>query len=330
MSISLAKKKDFNEIIKFIKENYVTDHILATNKKLFDDFYKNNKNYNILLYKDGVTISSILGFVNYSKYSKKNKDQITWLALWISKKNTFASGFKLIKHLEKKFKNNNIIGLGLTDTAVKLLSLIGYKIKILNHYYILNENFKTYKIIISPKKNKYRKKNLNFLFKKLTISDFKKINIPNRNNYKNSKYYINKYYKNKFYSYDFYYIQKKNNSDYLILITRKISLKKTNVLRIIEIIGQINTLKYSYYAIQNLLHLNKAEYIDCLNYGISKDIFISSGFNDVQNGTIVPNYFEPFKPKLKKIYFAYKDNKYIEKKLNIFKGDADQERPNIL
>tara|TARA_B100000029_G_scaffold478177_1_gene523984 strand:+ start:1326 stop:2324 length:999 start_codon:yes stop_codon:yes gene_type:complete len=328
MSILLAKSKDYKEIILFINKYYVKNHILVKNKKLFDNFYKNNQNYNLLIYRENNKIISILGFINYSKYSKNRTTNLIWLALWASKHNSYGAGLKLLKNLENKFKNCSIIGLGLTDKALLILKMIDYKINHLNHYYLTNAKLKKFKIIKRPAKNNYIKSNNSLLLKKLTNLEFKKIDFNTKNKYKNKNYFINKYYKNKFYKYNFYFIKNNSNSNFIILICRTISVRRINIIRIIEIIGDSKILRNSYYALQSILNNNQAEYIDCLNYGIPKSHFFSGGFKEIQNGTIVPNYFEPFKSKSKKIYFAYKKNKYIEKKLNIFKGDGDQERPN--
>ena len=67
-----------------------------------------------------------------------------------------------------------------------------------------------------------------------------------------------------------------------------------------------------------------------MQYGIEKKAFYISGFKlieDIEN-LIIPNYFEPLIFENKDILFAYKKVGNI--KFNIFKGDGDQDRPNIL
>ena len=71
-----------------------------------------------------------------------------------------------------------------------------------------------------------------------------------------------------------------------------------------------------------------SEYIDCLNYGINDDVFKKIGFNKVDiNNQTVPIYFEPFERKNVEIKFSYISN-YND--FLIFKGDGDQDRPNII
>ena len=79
-----------------------------------------------------------------------------------------------------------------------------------------------------------------------------------------------------------------------------------------------------------LVGMKKAEYIDFLQYGINKKYFLSCGFKllNLNNSIVVPNYFEPFVQKNIPLLFSYKLNN--NNKIRIFKGDGDQDRPNLL
>ena len=67
-----------------------------------------------------------------------------------------------------------------------------------------------------------------------------------------------------------------------------------------------------------------------MNYGIKKEVFLNMGFQllDIeQEDIILPNYFEPFEKRNVAIEIAYKAQYegYVA-----FKGDSDQDRPNVL
>ena len=74
------------------------------------------------------------------------------------------------------------------------------------------------------------------------------------------------------------------------------------------------------------LNESGAEYLDCYNYGINKDVFLKIGFREITGNTVVPNYFEPFEKKNVDIHYA----SYTKDPVVIFKGDGDQDRPNLL
>lgn len=73
-----------------------------------------------------------------------------------------------------------------------------------------------------------------------------------------------------------------------------------------------------------------AEYVDFYNIGIKEISSTTSGFikRDSTSEVIIPNYFEPFEKKNIDLGYAYKcDNNF---NFCIFKGDSDQDRPNLI
>jgi hypothetical protein len=114
-----------------------------------------------------------------------------------------------------------------------------------------------------------------------------------------------------------------------ILSIRKISVNNSNVLRIVDVIGELTNLPNLHAQFQLLLKNHNAEYVDMLNYGVEQNAILNIGFKELDfNGNlIIPNYFEPFEQKNVKVEFACKTpfEQFV-----IFKGDSDQDRPNIL
>lgn len=95
-----------------------------------------------------------------------------------------------------------------------------------------------------------------------------------------------------------------------------------------DVYGKLEGLSSIYSEVQKLLKENRAEYLDCMNYGIDPSVFDEMGFDllDVNGDLIIPNYFEPFEKKNIALNCAYKANFHY----TMFKADSDQDRPNIL
>ena len=114
-----------------------------------------------------------------------------------------------------------------------------------------------------------------------------------------------------------------------LLITREIQVNDSKVLRVIDFIGEEQDIRNIGQELQNIMNENDYEYIDFYQYGIPEDILNEAGFikRDKNDTNIIPNYFEPFEKKNVDILIAtnVKDNKYF-----MFKGDGDQDRPNLL
>ena len=323
MSIFQASIKDYKHIKTFIKKYWSINHILVKNKELFYYYYVRGKKINFLFLKNKKKIVSILGYII-------NKSNYVWLALWKSKPNEIFSGVRLLKALEEKF-SKKVLVLGLSEYASKILKRLNYKILLMNHYYFINEKSEKFKLIKTPFPNKKCSIKKNQLFfkevkKKELINFYKILSSKKFQDFKDFKF---KYIYNKYYNYKFYLLINKKQK--LIIVIRTILVKKQSrkVLRIIDAFGDYNLFKYTYYFYKELLSDPKIEYIDLLNFGILPKIIFNSGMNIIDyEKTIVPNYFEPFKRNNKKIYFAHQ--KKLKDKFIIFKGDGDQERPNLI
>lgn len=336
MKTRLAKIDEAKKIMLFIKKHWSKKHILANDLNLLLNFYKKNSKYlNIIICVNKTSIISILGFVDYSQYNKIPKSSV-WLALWFTSYKYPASGILVLNYLCKKFNSRNIYGLGLTQNALMILKKYGFKFGVMNHYFKLNENFKNNFKILKNYNYRLTKKHKNFYknrmsdYSLLIHNDLKNISFLSKFE-KNFEYIKTKFVNNKYYNYKLYLLTFRVKKQ-LIIIIRKIKVKNTNVLRVVDIIGNTNNFKYTGKFFDFILLKENAEYVDFLNYGIVDSQFAEAGFLKLnyKSKLIVPNYFEPFISKNKIINYAYQINNKNNKKININKADGDQERPNKL
>jgi hypothetical protein len=172
----------------------------------------------------------------------------------------------------------------------------GWKTGVMNHYYIANVG-----------KTAWYKET-----EKLPCYPSNFDQVPQ----KSPKYVSNRYFKHPFYKYINMVV------DHSLIIYRYIPHPK--VLRIVDIIGEPPA--NMSHTFQQLMDIYKVGYIDCLNYGVPKEKFFAMGMVEKPSNLILPNWFEPFDPTDHPVLFSYKaEGEYI-----IYKGDSDQDRPNIL
>ena len=71
-----------------------------------------------------------------------------------------------------------------------------------------------------------------------------------------------------------------------------------------------------------------AEYIDFYSYGIDEKYIIEAGFINRRKykNLVIPEYFEPYIKKNIDLMYGYINK--TKKKVKIFKGDGDRDRPN--
>lgn len=337
-TIKYAENSDFFKIQSFIEKHWKQNHILSHSKKLFDFQHLNplNQNYNFIIAVNNTTteIDALLGFIPTYQYDKELfRHGDYWGAIW--KVRTDVQNVE-IKNLglsvwEKLFELDNFqswAAIGISEIAKKIYAISGMQVGELAHYYLPNTNIAEFHIAdnIDIKQTKTRKCPENITMKELHLEQVREdINCSYRPK-KSISYLKNRYLNHPFYQYRFWGIFDSGRL-VSIWVLRVIEVNNSKAIRVVDMLGNIENVPCLSAELQKVLVDIGAEYIDILNYGINEEAFLNIGFYklDPTKNVIIPNYFEPFERRNIKIEFAYKaDFDYI-----IFKGDADQDRPNF-
>lgn len=113
-----------------------------------------------------------------------------------------------------------------------------------------------------------------------------------------------------------------------ILIAREVECNGVKVLRIVDFIGDYTQLSEIGNAIKEEMNKNDYEYVDFYVGGFQLDAIEKAGFKLKTDDDLncIPNYFEPFVQENTTIhYFTTSEQDFL-----IFKGDGDQDRPNLI
>ena len=333
---SNIKKISKHEIYSFqnlVKDNWPKKkHIFSKNKNVIKFYYnfKNNKKMNVLgLYKNGKLVSA-MGLIPNQNWDSELKNDYFIAFLLKSKKLLSDSTFIFLSFIYKKIKPKFLAVCGVNlNTAGKIFKRLG-KIELFSHYYISNPNLKPSisKNLISYKKKLLSDTTLEF---KLEINNnLSRLPISTYYPIKSKKYFKKKYLENPFYDYfimNFYYA----NKLIFFFICRKIEIKKykTKIVRVIDFQGVIPNKGSLVNVLTEYLIDNNIEYIDMLCHGFPKGILRKVGFLLKNHKQIIPDYFEPFTGKDAQLNFSILINKYKRNTI-LFKGDGDQDRPNII
>jgi len=337
MKISQLNLVDKDIFYKFIKNYWVKKVKMTFLKKVFVWQYASNKKLNFVIAKNKKELIGIQGFIPMKHYdSSLSKENVFQAFLRVKEGNNIGTAILLHKKIISLCKAKFIGVIGIDEITHKFHRWLGFKIFKMNHHFLLSEKFKVFKIAKINEKLRHKKKikhNLNISYEKLNFKNINKIKnqIFKKSFPKKSKnFLIKRYLKNPFYRYLILQI-KRNNHPISIIVIRPIKLKERNILRLVDYIGSENDAKYIQPACKKILEYYNAEYLDFYSHGISSELLKNSGFEnryDYQNKEIIiPNYFEPFIKKNVDIYCAYKTN--LRKKIKLFKGDGDGDRPNV-
>lgn len=332
---------EVDKLQTFIEKHWKTSHALVRSTELLDFQHldKHNNRYNFVVASNKITkdYDALLGFIPSSQYDKnleENGDY--WGAIWkvrtdVSNEEKSFIGIEVFDYLLNKIGLKSIAAIGISSIAKKIYAIKDWQIGFLHHYYIINDRLD--KFFIAKNVNKINRScevsesviSTSYSVKWLD-SDLNGIKIESKYRpYKTVDYFLNRYSKHPFYKYRFLGVYE-NNKLISIWATRTIFIEVSKVIRVVDVLGELKGNINQ--QLMQLIYDEEAEYIDFLNYGVDKLVFKQMGFNELSfdEDLIIPNYFEPFEQKNIKIELAYKaDFNYV-----VFKGDSDQDRPNII
>ncbi|MBI5542238.1 MAG: hypothetical protein HY951_19430 [Bacteroidia bacterium] len=337
--VRLCKLEEIDKLQDFINESWKQNHILVKNANLLKWQYLNRSKgiFNFIVAYNTVTnkFDAILGFIPTWHFDPElSMERDIWLAIWkVEQKSTLKKGIgkgiglDLLNYLEDIYQPNSIGAIGTSEIANRIYRYLEFKSGTLNHYYLLNTSVSSFEIIcVKDKMTRSGEEKADASVSVKEINDIRNVgNMPCSISPKKSLIYLyNRFCNHPVYKYRFFGIYLSENL-VSIIVMRKITIKESCCLRIVDIYGELVSHPLTS-ELRKLLTKENAEYLDCLNSGIDETIFYSWGFSKRNNEVVIPNYFEPFEKQNVDITFAYKTNRenYI-----IFKGDSDQDRPNI-
>ena len=330
-----CKLSEIDKFKEFIDKHWRKGHILSYSDDLIKFQYgvEGEDRLTIVVAVNNEThdFDGVYGYITTHKYdTTKQIPKVLWGAVWkvrddINNPLIGKVGLGLLKYILKNEEYDAFSVLGVSEVNKQIASALHFTMGELNHFYCASNSVTEFKIAKKPKRNKGAVQSSDCFVREVLLPLDNYEFFENDNYYKNIPYIRNRYENHPFFKYRFLGIYK---GDELkgIFVFRRISVANNHVLRIIDFIGSLKDVENVSDSLQELLLKEGAEYIDCLNYGLSKDDFLRLGFNEVlsNDDTIIPEYFEPFEQRYVPMEFEY----ISDCPLIIFKGDGDQDRPN--
>lgn len=343
-AIHIAENSDIPDIMYFIDRHWSVGHVLSRHKELLHwQYYNQIRNkYNFIMARDAQgRACGLLGFIPTYHYDAAIADEhkLIWLALWKVREgpDTRGLGLKLLFELYKFENTQKVAVVGLNREVMPLYRALKFATGSLDHYYILNYQLDKFSLaapqaLARPEPDE-RNDSLAIrnLDEQMFVAFFEELGRrqPTQHPLKTAEYYLNRYLRHPFYVYQALGIFI-DESPETILFYRAASWQGREALRIVELVGPTSKLRGLGAELASLLNKSGAEFIDLHCFGLAGADLIKAGFkrHEIDEATIIPNLFEPFVRKNSEINFAYSSK--IDYEYRIFKGDGDQDRPNMI
>jgi hypothetical protein len=335
--IRLADRNDIDAIMHFIDKNWKRGHILSKDRGLFEYEFLEGEQVNMILAIDRNTkqMEGIFGFL-YCSHTSDMKKRDLWGSLWKvadEQNNIPFLGVELAKRVYELTGCRMHIGNGANPkTTIPLRRLFfGDKTGRMKQYYRLNPQVREYRVcdIRQPREKDYKvKERLQKIIEISTMEQFCSLfDIEGMDvyPYKDNWYIEKRYFRHPYYQYKLYGLKEQQGVT-AVMVCRELEVEGTRILRIIDYMGNHSIFSETGAFWDNIMRKQNYEYVDFYEFGIDDAVLEDAGFvyRDDEDENVIPNYFEPFLKENVDIWVHYKYDG-----TTFFKGDCDQDRPNI-
>lgn len=324
---------DVGIIGNFINEHWKQGHILARDRELFEYMYLENDgrlNFVMAFEPNSDELIAILGYIP----SDAAHSRIS-LSMWKSRSDShlrqYKAGLAVLRFLINELEPKSIFSTGISADTRDVYRFLGYSCDVMNHHVLVNNQISDFRIITNPPTVSH-----DHLSDDPAVSSMAQLNTDEElrraasslnfsETLKDVDYLCHRYPHHPRFKYEIREVIQ-NAKTVGILVFRRSFANGRSCIRIIDVVGAENCLKYAVRPLVQEMRQNADEYIDLLSWGLDGDQIKDLGFIDCREFTdcVVPEYFSPFSQKnVDRWLFTNLPNTEI-----IYKGDGDQDRPN--
>ena len=325
--IRFATLEDTEKLMKFVSVNWRAEHILARDKKFFCYFLKDGENLNRVISENDGVIDAVIGFI---PYGRKHRDIIN--CMWKANHDSGdpAIGLKLLNYLMKNADIRIMSSPNINPQTIPIYQYLGIHTGKMKHWYRLNPNV-NYKIAVIKNFDIPPVKNSSMHFKEFstmdeltTSMDMKKYKASNPKPYKENWFIRHRYFDHPIYKYYCFGVAQKDNSVNAVFFYRVQECNGSQVVRLVDCIGDFNDFAQIGTILDELLKRYNAEFVEIYAAGLDDELFKQAGLTDAETtNNIIPHYFTPYAARNIEIYYFSTDPKTV-----LFNGDGDTDRPS--
>ena len=337
-SIYRCRAEDIEDVIRFLDQYWKAGHVLTTCRPLLDWQHRDpdGGGYSFVLARrhHDAAVLGILGYVATRRFDRAlADDNVIWLTTWKVRDDAGVPGLglALLQFLTKSEPHVAIGALGLNPATLPIYQALGYRVGDLCHYVRPSTALDRFEIATLRSSTAPIGAAIGARLdaRRLTRDEeFRALEcVPNRAGVpgKTLEYFRTRYGRHPFYEYVVMALLDAGVPAGVIA-ARTVEHGGRRAVRIVDFLGARSVLARAGPVVQTLVEELGAEYADVYNTGIECAVFERAGFRriDPDGAEVVPDHFEPFERRNIRLWFSLKGAADPV----LFKGDADQDRPN--
>ena len=329
-----AEVQDADDILAFIKENWIIEnHVFTRRRDVFDNCHLIEDRLTFIL-AVGAETGKIYGFISYALNNHDfDHPDISAPMFQTLKTSNQSLGIDMVLALQKLTNCRALCSPGIVKKTKGLYDFLGYQTGLMQHYYRLGnvDEFKICHIEHVPELAQalpvqYTMRQLHTMDEiqdAFAFEDYRDV-VPYRDAWSVQR----RYFENIGYEYAIQGIFDEGGTCRALLVGRTIECNGAKMFKIIDYLGDDEALAHCQDALGAFIADGGYEYVDFYEFGIDADIMEQAGFTlrEKKDTNIIPNYFEPFEQRNVDIY-CYTT---YPGKFHIYRTDSGQDRPNFI
>ena len=340
--ISVCGADEIGAVQAFIDRYWKKGHTLVKSRALMDWQHRDPENgtYHFIVARSKKTgeIHAIEGFIPTSQFDPSIRTPMTWGAIWKTVEGVAPPGLGMVvkQYREHEYAGTYASEVGISSDAMTYSKSQGKQVYKLETWYMANPYVKEYHLIRRPSGEQRAEKaaasgsavSLRRVGREEWAAAAAEAGEEKIPPFKSVQYYCGRYFDHPVYHYDAFLLRDKETGESEILMCRTAQAPEGKCVFAVDYIGDGKVLAKAGGTLRELLREEGAEYMLFLCSGMPSRIMEEAGFSmRERDGAVIPVYYEPFYPENVDIYCT---TPHAEVTWRTFKGDADQDRPNVL
>jgi hypothetical protein len=261
-----------------------------------------------------------------------------WPGLWRSVPGAAPGlGGECLRRLMDEIRPRSIGGLGMSRNTVDILPRLGWTLGVMDHHYLLNPEIRDFRLVVGARPATpiaRGSSGASHRLRDLDADEVRSLRIDGVDPFdrvpaKTGAYLCNRYARHPVYTYRLLAIEN-HHGPLGVLVSRTTGAEGARAVRLVDFVGRDEAWTGLGPALANLVGEERAEYADLYSAGLDTDLVRAAGMIPHPPGdpVIIPNYFEPFERMNKVLDYGYIAPPGV--RYRMFKGDSDQDRPNLI
>jgi hypothetical protein len=343
--VRLATAEDDGRLLAFLERYWRTGHVFVRQPELYRWQHSAPdapaaRNFTLGLDEQTDDLLAVQGFIPLRRFDPQLPCHDCFLAIWKTRDDAGVPGLgvRLYQFLLDEIRPDLVAVIGLSRMVIPLYRALRFRVGLFDHHAFFNRAASRYSIAegvppLPPLLPAVSTHELHTATREVDVPAAVATAVHHwgqaQRPQKSWRYVVQRYLRHPVYDYRLSWLTR-GGAPVSAFVWRSTAVDSASVLRLVDVLGDTSHWRQCEGHFQSLLEAENAEYLDLYHHGLLPADLEAAGFVNRRTtpGLVVPNYFQPFVRQNVELDYGYRFYGPASGPVRLFRGDADQDRPN--